>query len=196
MLHPSHFHCWGGDWERKYPSPSCFHIWYTGDSKIAKNPFPSHHGSWMTTRKQYRELTALKSASTEQAARGRGRKEHKKPEESSKDLSLHKGIFFGLISWSHLSSTKATLQALLQPVSFNFLCNSFDYKEGLKLQGWGGSVKESTRLQQLSPFRAQSSLSFRSSCSSKSLASVKYHGRPKGTVAPSTILLVQDSVWT
>lgn len=79
----------------------------------------------MTASKQYKKLAALKSASTEQAARGRGRKEHKKPEESSKDLSLHKGIFFGLISWSHLSPAKATLQALLQPVSFNFLCNSF-----------------------------------------------------------------------
>lgn len=73
-----------------------------------ENSFPSQHQSPALGAQNTESSLKPKSASTKQS-----------------EESLYKGIFFSLlICWSHLSPTKAALQALLQPASFNFLCNS------------------------------------------------------------------------
>lgn len=72
---------------------------------------------------------------------------HKTNRGKQQSRSLHKGILSLLICRSHLSPPKATLLALLclEVLTFPAILSS-KYRIGLKLQRWGGSVKQRNNL--------------------------------------------------
>lgn len=72
---------------------------------------------------------------------------HKTNRGKQQSRSLHKGILSLLICRSHLSPPKATLPVLLclEVLTFSAILSS-KYRIGLKLQRWGGSVKQRNNL--------------------------------------------------
>lgn len=149
--------------------------------QTAVNPVSSQHQSPALGASGIESSLKLKSVSAKQTARGK-----------KQSRSLHKGVLSLLICWSHLSPTKATLQALLrlEVLPFSAILSS-KYKIGLKLQRWGSSVKQRNHLH-LTGVIQSSSLSNRSTGSSKDLVSVKCLSGPS-VLHLSEMGLVQDS---
>lgn len=151
--------------------------------QTAVNPVSSQHQSPALGASGIESSLKLKSVSAKQTARGK-----------KQSRSLHKGILSLFICWSHLSPTKATLQALLrlEVLTFSAILSS-KYKLGLKLQRWGSSVKQRNHLHLTGVIQSSSlSNSFRSTGSSKDLVSVKCLSGPS-VLHLSEMGLVQDS---
>lgn len=150
--------------------------------QTAENPISSQHQSPALGAGGIESSLKLESVSTKQIVRGK-----------QQNRSPHKGILSLLICRSHLSPTKATLQALLLEVLTFSATLSSKYKIGLKLQRWGASLKQRNHLHLSGAFKAQASQnSSRNTCSSKVLVSVKCLSGPN-VLHLSEMWAVQDS---
>lgn len=136
----SHFQCWGGDEERTCPSPPCFYIWYHQWCQIAKNPLHSQQWSWVTVSKQHRQPPDWVHL-------------QKSLRKAAKTRACTKAAYFQFPSAgaiSHLQKQFHRHYCILYVLTFSAVLSS-QYKEGLKLQRWGGPAKQSTHLHVTQP---------------------------------------------